>query len=113
MWFNAEGRHHAIGRDFADGAVVRVRHKHVAILVHGQTARTTKTRRIAFAIGSFSLPLTMAQLANLADRYVAANAARQGQFNHIVICGFAAAMLGVSFFRRAGFARAMGSADHV
>ena len=67
---------------------------------------------IAFAIGSFSLPLTMAQLANLADRYVAANAARQGQFNHIVICGFAAAMLGVSFFRRAGFARALGSADH-
>jgi len=68
---------------------------------------------IAFAIGSFSLPLTMAQLANLADRYVAANAARQGQFDHIVIWGFAAAMLGVSFFRRAGFARALGSADHV
>jgi len=67
---------------------------------------------IAFAIGSFSMPLTMAQLANLADRYVAANAARQGQFNHIITCGFTAAFLGVSFFRRAGFARALGSADH-
>jgi len=67
---------------------------------------------IVFAIGGFSLPLTMAQLANLADRYVAANAARQGQFNHIVIWGFATAMLGVSFFRRAGFARALGSADN-
>ncbi|KUR75343.1 hypothetical protein [Novosphingobium sp. Fuku2-ISO-50] len=67
---------------------------------------------IAFAIGSFSLPLTMAQLANLADRYVAANAARQGQFNQIMTCGFAAAFLGVSFFRRAGFARALESTDH-
>ena len=67
---------------------------------------------VAFAIGSFSLPLTMAQLANLADRYVAANAPRQGQFNHIVICGFAAAFLGVSFVRRAGFVRALESTDH-
>ena len=66
---------------------------------------------IAFAIGSFSLRLTMAQLANLADRYVTANAARQSQFNHIIICGFAAALLAVSFFRRAGFAHALGS-DH-
>lgn len=62
---------------------------------------------ILFALGSFSLPLTMAQLANLADRYVVASAARQGQFDHIVIYGFALAFVAVAFFRRAGFARAL------
>ncbi len=61
---------------------------------------------VLFAIGSFSLPQTMVQLANLADRYVAADAARQGQFNHIVLFGFAAAFVGSAFFRRAGLARA-------
>jgi hypothetical protein len=61
---------------------------------------------ILFAIGSFSLPQTMVQLANLADRYVAADAARRGQFNHIVLFGFAAAFVGSAFFRRAGLARA-------
>lgn len=61
---------------------------------------------ILFAIGSFSLPLTMLQLANLSDRYVAANAARQGQFDHIVGFGFSFAFVAICFFRRAGFARA-------
>ena len=60
----------------------------------------------AFALGSFSLPLTMAQLANLTDRYVVASGARQNQFNHIVTIGFAAAFVAVSFFRRAGLVRA-------
>lgn len=60
-----------------------------------------------FTLGSFSLPLTMAQLANLTDRYVAASAARQAQFDHIVTYGFALAFVAVAFFRRAGFARAL------
>ncbi len=67
---------------------------------------------VFFAIGSFSLPLTMAQLANLADRYVAASSARQEQFDHIVTYGFALALVAVSFFRRAGFSRALGVSDH-
>jgi|GEM_PF-5712739 len=68
---------------------------------------------IAFAIGSFSLPLTMAQLANLANRYVAANAARQSQFNHIVLSGFLEGLLFVSVLRRGGIARILEIADHV
>lgn len=65
-----------------------------------------------FTLGSFSLPLTMAQLANLADRYVVASSERQGQFDHIVACAFALAFVAVAFFRRAGFARALGVQDH-
>ncbi len=61
---------------------------------------------VLFAIGSFSLPQTMVQLANLADRYVAADGARRGQFDHIVLFGFAAAFGACAFFRRAGLARA-------
>jgi hypothetical protein len=48
---------------------------------------------ILFAIGDFSLPVTMAQLANLADRYVAANAIRRDQFDQEVIIGFFAILL--------------------
>jgi len=66
-----------------------------------------------FALGDFSLPLTMAQLANLADRYVIASAVRQGQFNHLVLYAFAAAFAAVAFSRRAGFARALGVSPHV
>ncbi len=66
----------------------------------------------AFALGSFSLPLTMAQLANLADRYVVADGARQGQFNHIVLWGFAAAFVGVAFFRRAGLAATFSTVEN-
>lgn len=62
---------------------------------------------IFFALGSFSLPLTMAQLANLADRYIAASSARQGQFDHIVAYAFALAFVVVAFFRRAGLARSL------
>lgn len=61
---------------------------------------------ILFAIGDFSLPITMAQLANLADRYVAANAIRRDQFDQEVLIGFFAILLLVAFFRRSGFARA-------
>jgi hypothetical protein len=59
-----------------------------------------------YAIGGFSLPMTMEQLANLADRYVAANDLRRDQFDHIVIFGFLAFALLIAFFRRAGLARA-------
>lgn len=65
-----------------------------------------------FALGSFSLPLTMAQLANLADRYVVASSARRGQFDHIVAYAFTVAFVAVAFFRRAGLARALGSIEH-
>lgn len=61
---------------------------------------------ILFAIGDFSLPVTMAQLANLADRYVAATAIRRDRFDQEVIIGFFAILLAVAFFRRGGFARA-------
>jgi hypothetical protein len=67
---------------------------------------------VAFAVGSFSLPLTMAQLANLADRYVVAGHARQGQFDHIVVTGFCAAFLAVAFFRRAGLVRAFETGEN-
>lgn len=66
---------------------------------------------ILFAIGDFSLPVTMAQLANLADRYVAANAIRRDQFDSQVIIGFFAILLTVAFFRRGGFARAFEDAS--
>ena len=66
---------------------------------------------ILFAIGDFSLPITMAQLANLADRYVAANAIRRDQFDRQVIIGFFAVLLLVAFFRRGGFARAFEDAS--
>lgn len=65
-----------------------------------------------FALGNFSLPLTMAQLANLADRYILADGARQGQFNHLVLFAFAAAFIVVAFLRRAGFAHALGVSPH-
>lgn len=61
---------------------------------------------ILFAIGDFSLPVTMAQLANLADRYVAATAIRRDRFDQEVIIGFFAILMAVAFFRRGGFARA-------
>jgi len=67
---------------------------------------------VTFALGSFSLRLTMVQLANLADRYVVAGAARQSQFDHIVLWGFAALFTGVSFFRRAGLAAAFSPVEH-
>ena len=65
-----------------------------------------------FALGSFSLPLTMAQLANLADRYVLASPARQGQFDHIVAYAFALAFVVIAFFRRASFTRALGVPEY-
>jgi NADH:ubiquinone oxidoreductase subunit 5 (subunit L)/multisubunit Na+/H+ antiporter MnhA subunit len=67
---------------------------------------------ILFAIGDFSLPITMAQLANLADRYVAANAIRRDQFDQEVIIGFFAILLLIAFFRRGGFARAFEDASN-
>lgn len=66
---------------------------------------------VFFAIGSFSLPMTMSQLANLADRYVAADGMRRGQFDHIFSFGFFAALLVIAFLRRASFARAFSNRD--
>ncbi len=66
---------------------------------------------ILFAIGDFSLPVTMAQLANLADRYVAATAIRRDRFDQEVIIGFFAILLLIAFFRRGGFARAFEDAS--
>jgi hypothetical protein len=81
-------------------------------LVRRQCAgRCRRDGLILFAIGDFSLPITMAQLANLADRYVAANAIRRDQFDQEVIIGFFAILLAVAFFRRSGFARAFEDKD--
>ncbi|MDE1918305.1 MAG: hypothetical protein KGJ57_20505 [Sphingomonadales bacterium] len=66
---------------------------------------------VLFAIGDFSLPLTMAQLANLADRYVAATTIRRDRFDQEVIIGFFAILLLIAFFRRGGFARAFEDAS--
>ncbi|MBN9142430.1 MULTISPECIES: hypothetical protein [unclassified Novosphingobium] len=53
----------------------------------------------ALAIGSFTLDGLMLQLANLATRYVAANAARQAQFNEILIGAFGVSVLIFSLLR--------------
>jgi len=68
---------------------------------------------VAYAIGSFSLPLTMLQLANLADRYVAADAARRDQFDQVVVLGFLAAFLLISVFRVGSLVRDFWGAFHV
>jgi hypothetical protein len=52
------------------------------------------------ALGNFTLPGTMLQLDNLASRYVAANAARQAQFNGLLLTAFAGFAVGTAFFRR-------------
>ncbi len=64
----------------------------------------------AFAIGSFSLPQTMLQLANMASRYVAADGSRQDQFNRIVKSAFWVSFLLIAFFRRASLARVFDTA---
>lgn len=53
----------------------------------------------ALAIGSFRLDGLMLQLANLSTRYVAASAARQAQFNEILIGAFGVSVLIFSLLR--------------
>jgi hypothetical protein len=53
-----------------------------------------------FALGNFTLPGTMLQLDNLASRYVAADAARQAQFNGLLLAAFAGFTAATAFFRR-------------
>jgi len=53
----------------------------------------------ALAIGSFHLDGLMLQLANLSTRYVAASAARQEQFNEILIGAFGVSVLIFSLLR--------------
>jgi len=60
---------------------------------------------IFFALGNFSVPGTMLQLDNLASRYVAADAARQAQFNGLLATMFGALAAATAFFRRASFLR--------
>jgi hypothetical protein len=55
---------------------------------------------VAVAIGNFTFAGTMAQLANLSGRYVAADAARQGQFNLILASAAVLAFVATSYFRR-------------
>lgn len=58
-----------------------------------------------FAIGNFTISGTMLQLDNLASRYVAAGAARQAQFNHLLATGAVIAFCAIGFFRRSGLVR--------
>ncbi|WP_159872089.1 hypothetical protein [Novosphingobium sp. 9U] len=59
------------------------------------------------AIGGFSVSGAMVQLANLSTRYVAADAARQTEFNTILLVGCTLFFCGTAFFRRAPLARAL------
>lgn len=58
-----------------------------------------------FAIGSFTLPGMMLQLANLADRYAAADAARRGGFDLAVIEGGALIFAIMCLLRRGSLFR--------
>lgn len=62
---------------------------------------------VFLAIGSFTVGGTMLQLANLSTRYVAADAARQSEFNTILLVGCTLFFCGTAFFRRALLARAL------
>lgn len=59
-------------------------------------------------IGSFSFDLMMAQLANLSNRYVAADAHRAAQFKGIVATAQFLLLVAVMFFRRHALLDAMG-----
>lgn len=54
----------------------------------------------AFTLGSFSIAGTMHQLANLSDRYVAADVARQSQFDALLLVTLAIFFTSACFFRR-------------
>jgi hypothetical protein len=60
---------------------------------------------IFLALGNFSVPGTMHQLDNLASRYVAADAARQAQFNGLLAAALGALAAATAFFRRASVLR--------
>lgn len=55
---------------------------------------------VAFTIGSFTIEGTMHHLANLASRYILADAARQHQFDAILLWSFGGGVVLVAFFRR-------------
>jgi hypothetical protein len=96
------------GPAWADGAVVGLRL--LGWLAVTGLASAGIVALAAFALGSFSLPQTMLQLANLTGRYVAADGSRQDQFNRIVEWGFWGSFLTIAFFRRASLARVFDTA---
>jgi hypothetical protein len=96
-------RSHDHGPAWADTAVIGLRL--AGWLAVTSLASAGVISLAAFALGSFSLPQTMLQLANLATRYVAADGSRQDQFNRIVEWGFWGSFLTIAFFRRASLAR--------
>ena len=55
---------------------------------------------MGFAIGNFTVDGTMLQMDNLASRYVDADGARQGQFQHYLLVVWAIALAAIGFFRR-------------
>ena len=57
-------------------------------------------------LGSFTLSGTMLQLDNLATRFLAAEAARQAQFQSIVFTVLGGAFVLIAFFRRASLCSA-------
>jgi len=60
---------------------------------------------LGFAIGSFTLPGMLLQLANLADRYAAADAVRRGAFDLVVIKGAVLIFAIVCLLRRGSLFR--------
>lgn len=60
---------------------------------------------IVFAFGNFTVLGTMYQLDNLASRYVAADAARQAQFNGLLTATLGVITTATAFFRRASLLR--------
>ena len=62
---------------------------------------------MGFAIGNFTVDGTMLQMDNLASRYVDADGARQGQFQHYLLIVWAIALAAIGFFRRGSLAQAV------
>lgn len=56
---------------------------------------------VAFALGNFTMPGTMHHLANLSTRYVEASAARQHQFDVLLMGSMVGAFCFSGYFRRA------------
>ena len=65
----------------------------------------------AYTLGGFTIAGTMHQLANLSDRYVAADLARQSQFNGLLLGALVIFFAATCFFRRESAIRVLHEED--
>jgi len=65
----------------------------------------------AYTLGGFSMTGTMRQLANLSDRYVAADLSRQSQFNGLLCGALVIFFAATCFFRRQSAIRVLYEGD--